>query len=1047
MTENENSGADPRDGLINFAEYADGQLEEIKHTIDRARFPANFNRLLAELEKRANDRAAPPVADPLYGRFTEKDGLQGWLEAKINRSPVYGTGFIEIKDGEIVVTAWQRTWLGAPLQTTLAFSLDRLRNVGQEAERLRFEITSDFWRARQIAFSAQSQDAAQNLVALLPKAVSRGFEKHWHEIQDFNARLRKVTQLPLVTPIIIALNVLAYAAMCLASKRVEGFTPQTLMDWGANFGPLTVNGQWWRLLSALFVHMNPAHLIVNMWALWNVGRLCERIFGRSTLVFLYLISGLLASLTSIAWNPAVSSVGASGAIFGIFGAFLAFFLRPGNRVPRTIARRHWISTSAFVLFNIINGASQIAIDNAAHVGGLLAGLSLGFILARPLELDGRKPFGVPQYVSALLFIVIATLAAIWQVKGTGSELTASEQYFQAHATYVRGEAVNLRLWNELATKAAAGSISDAEFALRFENDIVPFWQSTQEQLEKENQTLKGSQRPYGLLAADYAKLRSQWAQKIIDAVKGKDQTLANEAKDLMNKTNLVQARLERVGIRSQMDHRPRALASNPVVARIRQFLIGHHWKCINGPAYLEATPEATDDPQDGPAARHTAGCIAQQLFMSADFQRLDSLMNEHASKLANLPDGSSSYQGIVHGLSDLFTYGGLSTVELLGRTSDWRRSVKDSYRPDVMEAHIFEDFAWAARGHATADSVTAQAWALFFYRAEMAAASLTEAAEHAKDDPDWYVLSLNVGLDQGVDVLKLRAIYDEGAQRFPSYGPLDSRMLRILMPRWRGSYEEVDEFINGVYGKSAASQGFERYTQLYSQYSSLEGDDVDLFADTKAFWSGMKTGFEGLVKRHPASDYTINRFANIACRANDAEQYRALRKIVNQRFSSVAWTEKYSLDSCDRIFAAVPANVTLTQDIPSPEMPLQGIGGIRLGMNSHELFAAKGPPIAQTKDRWVYNSVDARHNGVLTAIFSAEEKVIAIEYVGDQDSSPAEIPFLKGVSEAEIAEKFGGPVGRAFGSEGGDLIRYRNGIYVQLRNGRVREYGIYVAGH
>jgi membrane associated rhomboid family serine protease len=146
-----------------------------------------------------------------------------------------------------------------------------------------------------------------------------------------------------------------FVVMCIATKKFGGFTLPGLVTWGANFGPLTVNGQWWRLLTATFVHFNLFHLLLNMWALWNVGRLCERVFGRLTFVFLYFASAVLASLSSIAWNPDLSSVGASGPIFGILGAFLAFFLNPQNRVPATIARRHWISTSAFAVFNLVSG--------------------------------------------------------------------------------------------------------------------------------------------------------------------------------------------------------------------------------------------------------------------------------------------------------------------------------------------------------------------------------------------------------------------------------------------------------------------------------------------------------------------------------------------------------------------------------------------------------------------------------------------------------------------------------------------------------------------
>src|SRR5262249_18486222 len=133
---------------------------------------------------------------------------------------------------------------------------------------------------------------------------------------------------------------------------------------------------------------------------------------------------------------------------------------------------------------------------------------------------------------------------------------------------------------------------------------------------------------------------------------------------------------------------------------------------------------------------------------------------------------------------------------------------------------------------------------------------------------------------------KLQGIFDEGVKVAADYQPLYRHMLRALMPRWFGSFEEVDKFVNGVYAKTAPVRGYERYTELYSLYARMEGDEVDLFRDTPAFWSGMRTGFVGLVKRYPKSDYILNDFANFACRAGDRQEYNRLRPIIDRRYSA-----------------------------------------------------------------------------------------------------------------------------------------------------------------
>jgi rhomboid protease GluP len=841
--------------------------------------------------------------------------------------------------------------------------------------------------------------------------------------------------------------------MGIVTKRSGGFTAPELITWGSNFGPLTVNGQWWRLITASFVHLNLSHLLLNMWALANIGRMCERIFGRASLTFLYFACALLASLSSIAWNPDLSSVGASGAIFGIFGAFLAFFLNPRNRVPPTIARRHWISTSVFAAYNLINGALQPGIDNAAHVGGLIAGFALGWILTRPLEGEGRQSLNVKGGVFAGLLLALSTLAAIWQVKGIGSELTVPEQYYQSHVAFFTGQVDNLRVWAELAGKAQAGSMSDAELGDRFERDIVPFWRAAHTQLDNENKTLKGPLRAYALLIADYAKARDEWAQAAVEIVRSQDASRAAEIAGFLRETNLAAARVERMDIRARMDHRPRALANNPLVATLRRLLTGYRWSCIEPPAVFGPTPTSADNKQDGPFARNAIGCTAQQLFMSGDYRALDSLMERYAARLADLPDGSSHYEGIIAGLDTLFFDGGIDPLQLLGRTADWRRSVKQSARPDVIEATVFAASAWSVRGHGYAKEVSAQQWALFAYRTEMAAAALAATADSARTDPAWYQFSLDVGLDGDVDVEHLRTVFDQGHEKFPAYRPLERRMLRILMPRWRGSFEKVDQFINGIYQQTAPTRGFERYAELYSTYTGLEGDEFDLFGDTPAFWSGIRKGYIGLSKRYPTSDIILNRFANMACRAGDADQYRELSADVVKRYSTVAWSGRYSRADCDKKFANVPLTSVREANARQQEASggrIQSFGGIRLGISPTELGQLKGHPLPEPYEHWTYNIGDSSHHAMLMAVFSpttdtSDPTIVSIEFTGDEVSAPSEVPYLNGLTEDDLKERFGYLVGMGSPEKDVVTLRFKNGVYADTRDGKVFRYGIYAA--
>jgi hypothetical protein len=483
------------------------------------------------------------------------------------------------------------------------------------------------------------------------------------------------------------------------------------------------------------------------------------------------------------------------------------------------------------------------------------------------------------------------------------------------------------------------------------------------------------------------------------------------------------------------------------VIKTRELFTGHHWNCVGAPPIFDPPVAESDDKNDGPAMRHVLGCRAQQWFMAGDYERLESSMNKFKESLEDLPDGSSSYEGFVGGLIDLFRFGGLAPDTAFGHTADWRRRTKSSTMADLVEAIALSEWAWSARGNGYANSVTSQNMAAYTYRTEMAAAALDDLAGRATDNPLWYVLSLDVGLDQSKDREKLREIFDRGLTEAPQYRPLYRRMLRILMPRWGGSYEDVDKFINQIYAQTVKARGYERYAELYSTYARLEGDELDLFADTPAFWSGMTMGYQGLVKRYPKSDAVLNSFANFACRADDKVTYNRLRGVVGKRLSSTAWSAKYSIEACDKKLAAAGGFLDSITPEALPGERLRVLGGVRLGMTRKELLAAKGNPVLRKDGYWVYNSIDSKHYGVLTVVFSpptgqSEGVIRAIAYSGDEISSPPELPYLDDLSSVAMLQKYGPQITGHLTLRGEMTFAFRNGVYINTRDEKVYRYGI-----
>lgn len=184
-----------------------------------------------------------------------------------------------------------------------------------------------------------------------------------------------------LTQVLFGANVAVFLAMAFASSSVMDF-PGNVLYWGANVGPYTLSGQWWRLVSYMFLHGGLLHIAFNMWCLWDLGALCESLYGRWTFGAIYFITGIGAGLASVAWNPHVLSVGASGAIFGLAGALVSSFYLGEFSLPRVAIGGTLKSLLVFVGFNLFFGGVVGGIDNACHIGGLVSGLILGALIAR-----------------------------------------------------------------------------------------------------------------------------------------------------------------------------------------------------------------------------------------------------------------------------------------------------------------------------------------------------------------------------------------------------------------------------------------------------------------------------------------------------------------------------------------------------------------------------------------------------------------------------------------------------------------------------------------
>ncbi|UCE03905.1 MAG: rhomboid family intramembrane serine protease [Candidatus Latescibacterota bacterium] len=207
-----------------------------------------------------------------------------------------------------------------------------------------------------------------------------------------------------VTPLLVGVNVAVFLAMVLSGAHPLMPSAETLLRWGANYGTALNEGESWRLLTCMFVHVGVIHVAVNMYALWASGSVLERLTGNYGFLLLYLLSGLVGSLNSTLWHMESFrvSAGASGAVFGVFGGLLGFLIPQRGFVPGIIYRRLLRVVGFVVVGNLVFGALVSFIDNAAHLGGFLSGLLLGFVLSHRLEPEAIRLRSRRNSIAALL---------------------------------------------------------------------------------------------------------------------------------------------------------------------------------------------------------------------------------------------------------------------------------------------------------------------------------------------------------------------------------------------------------------------------------------------------------------------------------------------------------------------------------------------------------------------------------------------------------------------------------------------------------------------
>ncbi|AWM38520.1 Rhomboid protease GluP [Gemmata obscuriglobus] len=350
--------------------------------------------------------------------------------------------------------------------------------------------------------------------------------------------LTEITPRPTVTRVLVAINLVIFGLMGASGLSLNQPSPAELLKWGADFGPNTLNGEWWRALTCMFVHIGILHILMNMWVLSATGPLVERMLGNAGFLVAYLVSGLGGSLASLWLNPGVVSAGASGAVFGIYGALLGLLQRQRTSIPPAALTGLKNSGLGFLAYNVFFGLTQPNIDLAAHAGGFVTGFLCGLVLSRPFTPAGVAARPTRNFVTGFGGFVVITV-------GLTLLSVAPPKIVLIDRELERCEELDKRARQFIRTgheRLSRGDLDDKAFAETIERSLLPEWREARTRLA----ALRGTSShddAHLTLVLDYMQLCEEGWTLYAEAVRTGDDGKAQEA---ANKHKLADALVDKI---------------------------------------------------------------------------------------------------------------------------------------------------------------------------------------------------------------------------------------------------------------------------------------------------------------------------------------------------------------------------------------------------------------------------------------------------------------------------------------------------------------------
>lgn len=450
-----------------------------------------------------------------------------------------------------------KKWNANPLQVIVSYNGSELNVSSEMIKDEMLDITgknkkniTTFFSAFEAAknnISADRIEANKAAIKELRSATILAAEQEQKDAEEIDKILNLSGSNIYVTYGTIAINVLVFIWMVVNGAGLFEPNGYIHLRWGSDYAPLTLSGDWWRLVTNVFIHFGIIHLAMNMYCLYTVGVYLEPMLGKAKYTVAYLCTGVLASIVSLWWhNNPVNSAGASGAVFGMYGFFLA--LLTTSLIPKQMRQPLLQSIVIFVAYNLFFGLKG-GVDNAAHVGGLLSGFVIGYIYVYAIKREKQEQ-KLQWMIPAVVILTSGITFSYLQQNKVGDEVRTAG----LNAGYKDNDKYNNSL-NEIVTiedKAVAPlsdtTLTDPELKNKIENTCLPLWKQAEDKL-KQMQTyeVSASVQKKTIKLLEYIQLRKKELDvfnKMIET--GEQKSLIPALNEIRDSISIIGAAIEKL---------------------------------------------------------------------------------------------------------------------------------------------------------------------------------------------------------------------------------------------------------------------------------------------------------------------------------------------------------------------------------------------------------------------------------------------------------------------------------------------------------------------